>query len=101
MFRILIFPALLALILLTPAEAHHSVLNYDGKVEVKITGTVTSARFGYPHSIYRIDVADKPKLLLHAEKLNALMHFADTWFVSAQTGDSAESGAMAGDGRPL
>ena len=35
----------------------------------------------------KVDVADKPKLLLHAEKLNALMHFADTWFVSAQTGD--------------
>jgi hypothetical protein len=40
-----------------PIYAHHSVLNYDGKVEVTISGTVTSARFGYPHSIYRIDVA--------------------------------------------
>ena len=38
------------------ASAHHSVLNYDGKVEVTITGTVTSARFGFPHSIYRLDV---------------------------------------------
>ncbi|NYD92209.1 GTPase Era [Sphingomonas melonis] len=35
----------------------------------------------------KVDIADKPKLLLHAEKLNALMPFADTWFVSAQTGD--------------
>ena len=35
----------------------------------------------------KVDVADKPKLLLHAEKLNALMHFDDIWFVSAQTGD--------------
>lgn len=35
----------------------------------------------------KVDVADKPRLLLHAEKLNALMHFDDTWFVSAQTGD--------------
>ncbi|MFN3434591.1 MAG: GTPase Era [Sphingomonas sp.] len=35
----------------------------------------------------KVDVADKPKLLLHAEKLNALLDFADTWFVSAQTGD--------------
>lgn len=35
----------------------------------------------------KVDVADKPKLLLHAEKLNALINFADTWFVSAQTGD--------------
>ena len=36
--------------------AHHSVLHYDGKREVTVTGTVTSARFGYPHSIYKIDV---------------------------------------------
>jgi GTP-binding protein Era len=35
----------------------------------------------------KVDVADKPKLLLHAEKLNALVDFADTWFVSAATGD--------------
>ncbi|MGI9204590.1 MAG: DUF6152 family protein [Woeseiaceae bacterium] len=40
----------------TIACAHHSVLNYDGKVEVKVSGTVTSARFSFPHSIYRIDV---------------------------------------------
>jgi len=39
-----------------PLPAHHSVLNYDGKTEVKISGTVTRARFGFPHSIYRIDV---------------------------------------------
>ena len=38
------------------AVAHHSVLHYDGKIEVKITGVVTKARFGFPHSIYRIDV---------------------------------------------
>jgi hypothetical protein len=36
--------------------AHHSVLNYDGKKEVTVSGTVTSARFAFPHSIYRIDV---------------------------------------------
>lgn len=46
------------LITLMPAKAHHSVLNYDGKVTVKITGTVTAARFGYPHSIYRINVTN-------------------------------------------
>ena len=49
--------AMITAVFLAPvAGAHHSVLNYDGKVEVTITGTVTSARFGYPHSIYRIDV---------------------------------------------
>lgn len=41
------------------AHAHHSVLNYDGKVEITITGTVTSARFGFPHSIYRLDVENE------------------------------------------
>ena len=46
----------IALALAIDAGAHHSVLNYDGKVEITITGTVSSARFGYPHSIYRIDV---------------------------------------------
>jgi GTPase len=32
-------------------------------------------------------VADKAKLLAHAEKLHALCSFAETWFVSAETGD--------------
>ncbi len=40
-----------------PTQAHHSVLHYDGKTEVTITGTITRARFGFPHSVYRLDVA--------------------------------------------
>lgn len=39
--------------------AHHSVLNYDGKIEIKISGVVTAARFGFPHSVYKIDVTVK------------------------------------------
>lgn len=39
-------------------HAHHSVLNYDGKVTVKISGIVTRGRFGYPHSVYHIDVTN-------------------------------------------
>ena len=35
----------------------------------------------------KVDLADKAKLLVHAEKLHALVPFAETWFVSAQTGD--------------
>jgi GTP-binding protein Era len=35
----------------------------------------------------KVDVADKAKLLIHAEKLHALVPFTETWFVSAQTGD--------------
>ena len=35
----------------------------------------------------KVDIADKPRLLLHAERLNALLPFAETFFVSAATGD--------------
>lgn len=48
--------ALLCGALTTTASAHHSVLHYDGKKEVTISGVVTKARYGYPHSIYRIEV---------------------------------------------
>lgn len=54
--------SLVIMVLLTgtysiPSSAHHSVLHYDGKRTVTITGIVKKARFGYPHSIYRIEVA--------------------------------------------
>jgi len=45
-----------AMLVASTATAHHSVLHYDGKTEVKISGVVTKARFGFPHSVYRIDV---------------------------------------------
>ncbi|WP_374942472.1 GTPase Era [Sphingomonas sp.] len=35
----------------------------------------------------KVDLADKAKLLLHAERLHTMVDFAETWFVSAQTGD--------------
>jgi GTP-binding protein Era len=35
----------------------------------------------------KVDLADKPKLLLHAERLNGLIGFAETFFISALTGD--------------
>ncbi len=35
----------------------------------------------------KVDVADKARLLTHAERLNALVPFVETWFVSAETGD--------------
>lgn len=47
---------LASLVVGAPALAHHSVLHYDGKKEIRISGVVTAARFGFPHSIYRIDV---------------------------------------------
>jgi len=42
--------------LAAPVTAHHSVLHYDGKKIVTISGVITKARFGNPHSIYRIEV---------------------------------------------
>ena len=35
----------------------------------------------------KVDLADKGKLLLHAERLTGLVDFAETFFVSASTGD--------------
>lgn len=35
----------------------------------------------------KVDIADKARLLGHAEKLNQVVPFDETWFVSAQTGD--------------
>ena len=35
----------------------------------------------------KVDVADKPRLLGHAAKLNEMLPFDETYFVSAQTGD--------------
>jgi len=35
----------------------------------------------------KVDIADKARLLVHAEKLNAAAHFDETFFVSASTGD--------------
>ena len=49
---------LLLFAILTPVTlAHHSVIYYDGKTEVTVSGVVKKARFGYPHSIYQIEVA--------------------------------------------
>ena len=48
----------------------------------------------------KVDIADKAKLLVHAERLNAVVPFAETFFVSAHTGDgiaelkAALAGAM-------
>ena len=37
--------------------------------------------------INKVDLADKAKLLVHAERLNQWAQFDETWFVSAATGD--------------
>ena len=35
----------------------------------------------------KVDIADKPRLLTHAERLNEILPFDETFFVSAATGD--------------
>ena len=40
------------------AAAHHNPVVYDGKTTVTISGTVTAARYGNPHSQYAIDVTN-------------------------------------------
>ena len=44
------------LLSMMPASAHHSVLHYDGKREVVISGVITAGRFAFPHSVYSLDV---------------------------------------------
>ncbi len=68
------------------------VLVVDGKggLGSKVTGIVESLkdRPEPKHLVLnKVDLADKAKLLVHAERLNALAAFDETWFVSAQTGD--------------
>ena len=64
----------------------------DGKTGVgaKVTA-VAGALAARPEPkwliLNKVDVAAKEKLLVHAERLHALVPFAETWFVSAETGD--------------
>ena len=66
------------------------VVDAKGGLGSKVT-TIVEALKDRPEPkhlvLNKVDVADKAKLLQHAEKLHALVPFAETWFVSAQTGD--------------
>ena len=66
------------------------VVDGKGGVGSKVA-TIVESLVNRPEPKYlilnKVDVADKPKLLLHAERLNALLPFAETFFVSAATGD--------------
>ena len=52
---------------------------------------IVEALHGRPEPVWlalnKVDAADKGKLLVHAERLHALLPFAETFFVSAATGD--------------
>ena len=66
------------------------VVDGKGGVGPKVTAIVEQIA-GRPEPkhlvLNKVDVADKARLLGHAERLNAIVPFAETWFVSAQTGD--------------
>ena len=49
----------LSILVASSAFAHHNPVVYDGKVTVKITGIVTAAHYGYPHSRYALDVTNE------------------------------------------
>jgi GTP-binding protein Era len=64
----------------------------DGKTGIGSKVTSIAERIaGRPEPkhliLNKVDVADKARLLGHAEKLNAITPFDEIWFVSAQTGD--------------
>jgi GTP-binding protein Era len=66
------------------------VVDAKGGIGSKVTGIAESiAGRSEPKYLIlnKVDLADKAKLLLHAEKLNQLVPFAETFFVSATTGD--------------
>ena len=66
------------------------VVDGKGGLGPKVTSIVEriAARPEPKHLVLnKVDLADKAKLLGHAEKLNALVAFDEIWFVSAQTGD--------------
>jgi len=66
------------------------VVDAKGGLGKKVTAIAESIA-GRPEPKYlilnKVDLADKAKLLVHAEKLNASVDFAETFFVSAATGD--------------
>lgn len=66
------------------------VVDAKGGLGEKITSIIDALK-GRAEPIWlvlnKVDVADKGKLLVHAEKLHALLPFAETYFVSAETGD--------------
>ena len=66
------------------------MVDAKGGLGAKVTD-IAEALVGRSEPIHlvlnKVDLADKAKLLLHAERLNALLPFAETWFASAATGD--------------
>ena len=72
------------------ADAIALVVDGKGGIGPKVTQVIESlANRPEPRLLIlnKVDIADKPKLLTHAAKLNEALAFDETFFVSAQTGD--------------
>ena len=64
------------------------VVNAKGGLGAKVTGIAEAIRDRSEPKyliLNKVDLADKAKLLVHAERLNAIVDFAETFFVSAAT----------------
>jgi GTP-binding protein Era len=79
------------------------VVDGKGGIGPKVHAVIDSLRGRKGRKILilnKVDIADKPRLLGHAAKLNEALAFDETYFVSAQTGDgvpelkAALAGAM-------
>lgn len=66
------------------------VVDAKGGLGGKVEGIVEGLK-GRPEPKYlilnKVDIADKGKLLIHAQRLNELLDFRETFFVSAASGD--------------
>jgi GTP-binding protein Era len=58
-----------------------------GPKVIPIAESIASRREPKYLILNKVDLADKAKLLLHAERLNGIVDFAETFFISATTGD--------------
>jgi len=66
------------------------VVDGKGGIGPKVHAVLESLRHRKERKILilnKVDIADKPRLLGHAAKLNEALPFDETYFVSAQTGD--------------
>jgi GTP-binding protein Era len=72
------------------ADAIALVVDGKGGIGPKVMQVIESlANRSEPRLLIlnKVDIADKPRLLTHAAKLNEALAFDETFFVSAQTGD--------------
>lgn len=72
------------------ADAIALVVDGKGGIGPKVTGIIDRLADRRERKILilnKVDIADKPRLLGHAARLNEMLPFEETFFVSAATGD--------------